>query len=136
MQNEFDKEEKYKLFRTVREILHPSISKKNISSYRIIITEELLPLRIYYPKKVGNIENVIIYIHGNGIVTECREMYSNILKNISIKTNHLVIAIDYEEIKHKYKDMYQSIFDVVKYLYKELERNNIDNKKIMVNCVK
>lgn len=130
MQNEFDKEEKYKLFRTVREILHPSISKKNISNYRIIITEDLLPLRIHYPKKVGNIEKVIIYIHGNGEVTGCRGVYSNILKNISIKTNSLVIAIEYDELKHKYNEMYQSIYNIVKYLYKELERNNIDNKNI------
>jgi hypothetical protein len=35
--NEFDNEEKYKLYRQVNELLHPTISKKNISNYRIII---------------------------------------------------------------------------------------------------
>ena len=37
--NEFDSEIKYKLFRTVNEILHPTISKKNISDYKIIIDQ-------------------------------------------------------------------------------------------------
>ena len=34
--NEFDNETKYRLFRSVKEILHPAISKKNISNYIII----------------------------------------------------------------------------------------------------
>ena len=33
MNNAFEKEERYKLYRTVREILHPTISKKNISNF-------------------------------------------------------------------------------------------------------
>ena len=42
---------KYKLYRTLYDIIHPSISRKNITNYNIIINEKLLPLQIYYPKK-------------------------------------------------------------------------------------
>lgn len=46
-----DREDTYKLYRTVYEIIHPTISKKNISNYKIMIQEDLVPLRIFYPKK-------------------------------------------------------------------------------------
>lgn len=59
--NEFDDELKYKLYRTVKEILHPTISKRNISNYKIIVDEKLIPVRIFYPKKVTNMNKVIIY---------------------------------------------------------------------------
>lgn len=130
VQNEFDNEIMYKLFRSVTEILHPTISKKNISNYKIIIDEEILPVRIFYPKKVSNLDKVIIYIHGNGIITDCVEKYSDICKKISSKTDRLVIAIEYDEIKNKYKEMYESIYNTIKYLYKELQRNTIEKENI------
>ena len=130
VQNEFDNEIMYKLFRSVTEILHPTISKKNISNYKIIIDEDILPVRIFYPKKVSNLDKTIIYIHGNGIVTDCNEKYSDICKKIATKTDRLVIAIEYPEKKHKYKETYNDIYNTVKYLYKELNRNTIENKNI------
>jgi hypothetical protein len=80
IQNEFDEEIKYKLYRSVREILHPTISKRNISNYKIILDEEILPIRIFYPKKISNIKKVIIFIRGDGNITECIGEYSNICK--------------------------------------------------------
>lgn len=130
IQNEFDSEIKYRLFRTVTEILHPTISKKNISDYKIIIDEEILPVRVFYPKKVSNLDKVIIYVHGNGIITDCNEKYSDICKTITKKTDRLLIAIEYNEEKHKYKSMYTEIYNTIKYLYKELERNNINPSDI------
>ena len=130
VQNEFDNEIMYKLFRTVTEILHPTISKKNISNYKIIIDEEILPVRVFYPKKVSNLDKAIIYIHGNGIVTECSEKYSDICKKLASKADRLVIAIEYNEDKHKYKEMYNDIYNTVKYLYKELNRNTLETENI------
>ena len=54
-QIEAEPEEKYKLYRTIKEILHPTISKRNISNYKIVIDEDLLLLRVFYPKKVSEI---------------------------------------------------------------------------------
>ena len=66
--NEFDKEIMYKLFRTVNEILHPTISKKNISDYKIIMDDDILPVRVFYPKKITGIDKVIIYVDIHGKV--------------------------------------------------------------------
>ena len=130
MQNEFEKGIKYGLFRTVREILHPTISKKNISDYNIILSDDLLPVRVFYPEKVTNLEKVIIFIHGNGDVSDCHSKYSSILKNISFNTDQLIIAIDYLELRHKYVDMYNSILNTVLFLKKELIRNDINSNNI------
>lgn len=132
MQNAFDKETKYKLFRSVRELIKPTISKKNVSDYKIILDDSILPVRVFYPKQVTDIHNILIYIHGNGNITECNNKYSEICKKIALKTNCLVIAIDYKESKYQIKKIYQDIYTTVKYLYKELERNNINTNNITI----
>ena len=81
MINAFEKEERYKLYRTVREILHPTISKKNISNYKIVVDNNLLPVRVFYPQKVTNMSKVIIYIHGDIKLTNCKEKYNAIRKS-------------------------------------------------------
>ena len=50
----FGEVEKYKLYRTVYEILHPTISKKNISNYKVVFDEKILPVLVYYPTKISN----------------------------------------------------------------------------------
>ena len=117
-----------KLYRNINELLHPSISKKNISNYTIIIDEDILPVQVYYPKKVSNINKVIIYIHGNQEITETN--YSDIYKLFSRELDSVLIAIDYENVD--YKKMYKSIYETVKYLYKGLERNAVDSKNIIL----
>lgn len=132
MYNEFDKEIKYKLYRTIREIIHPTISKKNISNYVIVLDDKILPMRIFYPQKVSKINKIIIFIHGDGKVTNSHSKYSKICKNIALKTNSLLIALEYEKIKYKYNKMYKDIFSTIKYLYEELEKNNINSKDICI----
>ena len=53
----FCSEEKYKLYRTVYEILHPTISKKNISNYKVVFDEKLLPTLVFYPKRKAGDKN-------------------------------------------------------------------------------
>lgn len=128
--NEFDSEIKYRLFRTVNEILHPTISKKNISDYKIIMDEDVLPVRVFYPKKVTNLDKVIIYVHGNALVTNCVGEYSNICKNFAVKTNTLLIAIEYKEEKGKFSDILNEINKTIKYLYDKLLVNSISEDNI------
>ena len=132
MMNEFDKEIKYRLYRSVREILHPTISKKNISDYKIILNENLLPIRTYYPKKLSDLQRVIIFVHGNVKVTDCEGEYSDICKIFPDKTKSLVLAIEYKDMKYKYKEMYNKIYDTIEYLYKELDRNNFPTRNIIL----
>lgn len=129
-QNEFDNEIKYRLFRSVKEILHPAISKRNISNYIIIMDEEVLPVRIFYPKKITEMKKVIIYVHGNAKITDCTSEYSSICKNMSIKTNHLVIAIEYQEQPKQYQKMVEKIEKTIEYLYQRLTLDGIEKENI------
>lgn len=130
--NEFDSEIKYKLFRTVNEILHPTISKKNISDYKIIVDENILPVRVFYPKQVTNINKIILYVHGDGEVTNCLGEYSNICKNFAVKTNSLIIAIEYDDIKDSYKEIVNKVRNTINYLYDKLLVNNILEEDIIL----
>lgn len=132
MNKAFEKEDKYKLYRTVREILHPTISKKNISNYKIIVDDNLLPLRIFYPQKVTNMSKVIIFIHGDIVLTKCKEKYAEISTNIAMNTDNLVISIDHEELEKISKKKYiNKIYDTTKYLIEELNKQNINDIKLL-----
>ena len=115
-----------KLYRNINELLHPAISKKNISNYTIIIDEDILPVQVYYPKKVSHIEKVIIFIHGSSTITDCN--YMDIYKLFAKNTDSLVIAVEYDDVN--YKKMYKDIFKTVSFVHKGLVRNNIDSNNI------
>ncbi len=132
IENEFDNDTKYRLFRTIREILHPTISKRNISDYKIILSDDILPIRVFYPKKISEIDNIILYIHGNGKVTSCHGEYSRICKELSNKLNKLVIGIEYEEDDKPYKDLLMDIEATVDYIYDGLEKNDKSSDKIVL----
>ncbi len=117
--NEFDKNINYRLYRSVKELLHPTISKKNISEYKIIIKEDLLPVYVYYPKKISNINTVFIYIHGDSKITDCENKYPSICSKLAIKTDSIIMAIDYN-LKKDYEKTYSEIYKTVKHIYNEL----------------
>ena len=125
IKEDFGLEDTYKLYRTVYEIIHPTISKKNISNYKIIIQENLLPLRIFYPKKISKIERVIIYIHGKRWMVNGFYSYKEVCERLVQEMDSLVIAIDYEN------DSYQKVVDksyqTIKCLKEGLNRIGIQN---------
>lgn len=132
MNNAFEKEERYKLYRTVREILHPTISKKNISEYKIIVDDNLLPLRIFYPQKVTNMNKVTIYLHGDILLTNCKAKYAEIANKIALSTDNLVISIDSEELTNITNKKYiNKMYEITKYLIEELYKLNITNIKLL-----
>lgn len=127
--NEFDNELKYRLFRSVGKILHPTISKRNISDYRIILEESLPEVRVFYPKKISNIQKVMIFIHGKGVVSSCYGEYTNICKKMSLETDRMIIALEYHEDKTE-EEQIKEVYTMIKYLYQELEANGIDSNNI------
>lgn len=131
--DDFDLENKYKLYRTTYEIIHPTISKKNISNYKIIINDSLVPLRIFYPDKISTLTSVIIYIHGGGWITGSINSYSKICLEISKKCNKLVVAIDYRLApEYKFPIGFNDCYDTIKYLYKEFQSLGIKNEDIII----
>lgn len=130
IKDNFDDLIKYRLYRSVKDLLHPSISKRNISDYKIILDEGLLPIRVFYPKKVSNLEKVIIYIPGDGEITDSYGKYSMISKELAIKCNRVLIAVDYFDKTITFPDVYDDIYELVKYLYTELEKIGIKRENI------
>lgn len=129
--NSFDQTLKYKLYRTVYEIIHPTISKKNISSYRIVFNDDVLPVRVFYPKKVSNISRVIIYVPGVTEVTGCLGDYAEICRNISHETEELVIALDLDDIdSSSFLDVFDWCYRSFLYLRTELEKLGILDNNI------
>lgn len=129
--NSFDQTLKYKLYRTVYEIIHPTISKKNISSYRIVFNDDVLPVRVFYPKKVSNISRVIIYVPGVAEVTGCLGDYAEICRNIAHETEELVIALDLDDIdSSSFLDVFNWCYKSFLYLRTELEKLGILDKDI------
>lgn len=124
---------KYKLYRKVGEIIHPTISKKNISNYKVIFDDKLLPVLVFYPKKVSNIDSVIIYVTGDGKVSGSYAKYADVCKKIAMECNKLVIAIDYFSGSIKYPTTINKVYKILKYLYEELPTNGIvrDNITLM-----
>jgi len=130
--NSFDKDTKYKLYRNVIEIVHPTISKNNISSYRVVFKDNLFPVRVFYPKKISQLDSIIIYIHGDGFITNCFNNYSKICTELAQETKNIVIAIDYEENNQLYPKLLQKLNETVNYLYQELEEQNFTSDKIVL----
>ena len=129
-QNEFELDEKYKLYRSVKELLHPTISKRNISNYKIIISEDLLLLRVFYPKKVSNIKHVILYIPGEGEITDCEGLYSDISANLSKELDQMVISIDYENAADTLEELYPKIYKTLAFIYQALRKQDIPVENI------
>lgn len=128
----FSREQKYKLYRSVEEIIHPTISKKNISNYKIVIEENLVPLIVFYPKKISNLTSAIIFIPGDGFVSGCRGEYSNICKEISDECDKLVIALDYFEMDNKFPSTLDICYKTVMCLLDELEKNGIFRENVVL----
>ncbi len=132
VQDNFDNLIEYKLYRNVRDLIHPSISKRNISDYRIILNDDLLPVRVFYPKKVSNMQKVIIYIPGEGKVTDSYGKYTAISKDLALKSNRCLITVDYFENGIKYPETIDKIYELLLYLYQQLHEIGIDDNDIVL----
>ena len=60
--------EKYKLYRTVHDLLHPTISKKNISNYKVVLDDKLLNVAIDFEVRFPN-EKMIVSDYRNMIIS-------------------------------------------------------------------
>lgn len=111
--------EPYKLYRSIYEIIHPSISRKNISEYKIILEDDLSSVQVFYPSKEIELNEVLIYIHGKDIELS---YYSS----LAIKTKQVVIVIDYR------KDKTNTLSKTVNYIINELNSDKLNIKNISI----
>ena len=110
---------KYKLYRSLYDILNPTISRKNISNYNIVINKDILPIEVYYPKKNIKISNIIIYIPSS-------DDTNNLYSDLAINTNNLVIVLNYDDNK-------DNCYNTIKYIYDNVKDIITDNITIMTD---
>ena len=108
---------KYKLYRNLDDIINPSISRKNISNYKIVIDNNVLPIEVYYPDKNIKPKNLIIYIP--------RSEVTNLYSDLAINTNNLVMVLNYDDNKKKY-------YDTIKYIYDNTNDTVIKSENIII----
>lgn len=131
--DDFGTEDTYKLYRTVYEIIHPTISKRNISNYKIIIEENLVPLRIFYPKKISKLEKAIIYIPGKSWIVNGIKNYSDVCQDLVKELDTIIIALDYElTSEYGYNKTVDTCDKTLQYLITGLNRVGIEKDKITV----
>ena len=129
----FSEENKYKLYRSVYDIIHPSISKKNISNYKIILDDNISPIRVFYPEKITINTSVIIFIPSSINLINNDVNYSKICKELSNKTNSIILGIDYNSSsENKFPNGLDECYEVVEYLYNALKKNNLDENNIIL----
>lgn len=110
---------KYRLYRSLYDILNPTISRKNISNYNIVINKDILPIEVYYPKKNIKISNIIIYIPSSNDT-------NNLYSDLAINTNNLVIVLNYDANK-------DNCYNTIKYIYDNVKDIITDNITIMTD---
>lgn len=93
-----------KLYRKFYEIIHPSISRKNISEYKIIFQDDMIPVQVFYPNKEIELNHIIIYILGSST-------YDNYYENLAKETKHIVILLN-SSSKDKKED-YSKVIDYI-----------------------
>lgn len=131
-EDNFGQSNTYKLYRTVYEIIHPTISKKNISNYKIVLKEELLPLKIFYPKKISKLQKILIYLPGKKEIVNKTKSYDEVCKELVERLNLLVIAIDYSKDEESYEQDVIDCYKTINYLIEELEKLEFKGKNIIV----
>lgn len=109
-----------RLYRNLYDIIHPSISRKNISNYKIIFNDDLIPVRIFYPNKDTRLGKVIIYIHGD-------KTNDKVYEEIAKKTNSIVIFLEYRKEKIE-----ADCHNMIEYLLKELNDCGIASNQVLL----
>lgn len=109
-----------RLYRNLYDIIHPSISRKNISNYKIIFNDNLIPVRIFYPNKDTKLGRIIIYIHGDKI-------NDKVYEEMAKRTNSIVIFLEYR------KEKIEADCDhMIEYLLKGLKECNIPLENVLL----
>ena len=109
-----------KLYRNLYDIIHPSISRKNISNYKIIFNDNLIPVRIFYPNRDTKLGRVIIYIHGD-------KTNDKVYEEIAKRTDSIVIFLEYRKEKIEI-----DCNNMIQYLLKGLKDCNISLENVLL----
>ena len=125
----FNVEKDYKLFRLVQDILNPTWKIKNsFKDTEIDVETHKVPVRIF-PNSNEN-KKLIIFIHGGGWSSGSVKSYSKICKRLSDELNTTILSIDYKLApEYPFPYAFNECYDVIKKIYdtysNEIDRDNI-----------
>ncbi|MEG2283460.1 MAG: alpha/beta hydrolase [Bacilli bacterium] len=129
-----DIKKKYKKSRILFNATHFHLLKPlyKIWNYKIEIDNQSIPVRLFYPKRLG-IYKVIIYYHGGGFVNGGINSYSKTCSTIAKMTNHLVVAIDYRLApENPFPAGFNDCYAITKAIFLNPELFYITNKDITI----
>ena len=108
-----------KLYRNLYELIHPSISRKNITEYSIVLNDNVLPIRVFYPKIGVELNRVILYLPE---IAQTPKFY----KKMAEELNSVVLLVENDNKNTSY-------IKTIEYIKKELTKYLItDNFSIVV----
>ena len=78
------------------------------------------------------VNSVILFIPGDGNLSNCYGEYDSILKDMAIKLDKLVIALDYFDEAIKYPYLFDKCYDSVDFILNELNSNGISLNNVIL----
>ena len=106
---------KYKLYREFGELFNPSISRQNISNYKIIFKNNLIPVDVYYPNKDVPLNRIMLYITTKD---------QSICRDLAILTKQMVLVLTVSD------DNISKGYELIKYIYDHVEDYNLSKEDI------
>lgn len=94
-----------KLYRNLYELIHPSISRKNITEYSIVLSDNILPIKVFYPKIGVELNRVILYLpdkkQNNEFYKKMAEELNSVIFLLETEDNDILCIKTIEYIKQE-----------------------------------
>ena len=123
----------YKLCRNFNKFLHihPFSFNCKRKNCKLDISNFNINIRIFASQKLNS--KAIIYFHGGGFVHGNIDTYDRLCSKIALKTNCLVISVDYKLApEYKFPIALEECYEIVKKLGSDLKINKYKFKKIIL----
>ncbi len=123
----------YKLYRNFNKLVHIHPLSHNCTKIndKVLINNSYINIRIFASKNLNS--NAIIYFHGGGFVHGSIDTYDRLCSKIAIRTNCLVISVDYKLApEYKFPIALEECYELVKKLGTDLKINKYKFKKIIL----
>lgn len=107
-----------KLYRNLYELIHPSISRQNITGYSIILNDDIFPIKVFYPKIGVELNQIILYL------PDARQKI-DFYKKMAEELNSIILLVEIDNKKGPY-------IKTIEYIKKELDKCSVKSPLIVI----